>query len=106
MFLAGSVALGFGVARFFKARPAHSQNDAGADWKDVDAQTSDEPIDDDAEEGLDLSTSADPDGQSDNDIAPPNPPDEGSSRVPPSAGSDSGFTGSTDDGPLPGGKGS
>ena len=104
VFLAGSVALGFGVARFFKAHPPHAQNDAPGDWKDADAQTPAEPIDDDAEESLDLSTSADPDGQSDNGIAPPNSTDDSSSRVPPSGGSDNAFTDGPDSRPLPGGK--
>ena len=50
VFLAGSVALGFGVARFFKARPPRAQSDyVRRDWQDADAASAD-TIDDDTQE--------------------------------------------------------
>ena len=71
VFLAGSVALGFGVARFFKARPTRAQNDyVRGDWQD--AAASDETIDDDTQESLDLSeTSSGVAGWIDGDNAAP-----------------------------------
>jgi hypothetical protein len=58
VFLAGSVALGFGVARFFKASPPQARNDyADLDWQDADEAAAG-PLDDEAEEGLDLSDGA------------------------------------------------
>jgi hypothetical protein len=125
IFLAGSVALGFGVARFFKAHPLGSQDayaggswqdnagrnwqdassgsswqdsnpgaswqdeTAGARWQDAGANTT-TPIDEDAEERLDLSTSADPNKQGGNDAAGTQGSAEGS------GGSDSPFTSGSD----------
>jgi hypothetical protein len=58
VFLAGSVALGFGVARFFKASPPQARNSsAGRDWQDTD-EVAAGPLDDEAEESLDLSDGA------------------------------------------------
>jgi hypothetical protein len=58
VFLAGSVALGFGVSRFFKASPPQPSNAyADLDWRDTDEATAG-PFDDEAEESLDLSDGA------------------------------------------------
>ncbi len=58
MFLAGSVALGFGVSRFFKASPPQARNAyADLDWQDTDEAAAG-PLDDEAEESLDLSDGA------------------------------------------------
>jgi hypothetical protein len=55
LFLAGSVALGFGVARFFKARPGQSARGAGS-WRTGGMRTDvDERYDFDSDESLDLS---------------------------------------------------
>jgi hypothetical protein len=61
MFLAGSVALGFGVARFFKARTPATGYDSddwarsdGA-WREASGETVTAPRDFDGEENLDLS---------------------------------------------------
>ena len=72
VFLAGSVALGFGVARFFKARPPRAQSDyVRGDWQDADAASAD-TIDDDTQESLDLSeTSSGVAGWIDGDNAAP-----------------------------------
>ena len=72
VFLAGSVALGFGVARFFKARPPRAQNDyVRGDWQDAEAASAD-TIDDDTQESLDLSgTSSGVAGWIDGDNAAP-----------------------------------
>ncbi len=117
IFLAGSVALGFGVARFFKAHPLSTEDasaggswrdasagrnwqdanagsswqdaSAGESWQDAGASTA-KPIDEDAEERLNLSTSADPNMQGGNDVASPQGTAEGS------GGSDSPFTSGSD----------
>ena len=124
IFLAGSVALGFGVARFFKAHPLsmHDANaggswrdasgnwqdsnsgsnwqdsntggswqdsSSGGSWQDAGASTA-KPIDEDAEERLDLSTSADPNMQGGNDVAAP----QGTAES--SGGSDSPYTSGSD----------
>ncbi len=90
VFLAGSVALGFGVARFFKARPPRAQDDyARGDWQDHDA-TPDETRNDDAEESLDLSGNpSGPDRRRDNDIAPSDPPPQSRPSSPASHTADS-----------------
>jgi hypothetical protein len=54
VFLASSVAVGFGVARFFKARPRAQNAYAATSWQNDDAIPED-PLNDDAEESLDLS---------------------------------------------------
>ena len=60
VFLAGSVALGFGIARFFKARAPHAADRRDGRWQDSGgrnaAQSSSDPREDfDGDESLDLS---------------------------------------------------
>jgi hypothetical protein len=57
VFLAGSVALGFGVARFFRARAPQPRSDYAPGFWQNDS-SGEKPIDDDAEESLDLSASS------------------------------------------------
>lgn len=54
VFLAGSVALGFGIARFFKARAPQSGRDRGT-WESREQRDFDSRADFDSEERLDLS---------------------------------------------------
>jgi hypothetical protein len=64
MFLAGSVALGFGVARFFKARTPSMSYESdrsarpGGAWQEARGATSGPRTDFDAEEHLDLSAAS------------------------------------------------
>ena len=63
VFLAGSVALGFGIARFFKARPPRGRPNGayasrGDDWRSSFDSEPREREDFDAEESLDLSSSS------------------------------------------------
>jgi hypothetical protein len=68
MFLAGSVALGFGVARFFKARRPDAAGDAAYEsqerwrpdgaWQDASGEAADTRHDFDGEENLDLSAAS------------------------------------------------
>ena len=110
VFLAGSVALGFGVARFFRARPPRAQNDyVRGDWQDAGA-VSNETIDDDTQESLDLSgTSSGVAGWTDGDR--PAPSSARQSRPQTSApqtddGDSSAPRSETSQRPMPGGEGS
>jgi hypothetical protein len=55
VFLAGSVALGFGVARFFKARAPQARSRHEDDWRDAGERPLDSRDDFDPDESLDLS---------------------------------------------------
>ena len=85
VFLAGSVALGFGVARFFKARAPQLRNSQNSDgWQDA---TSNPPAgargDFDSEEALDLSgSSAGIRGNGEGENAVFQPDEDASSRDP------------------------
>jgi hypothetical protein len=56
VFLAGSVALGFGIARFFKARSPHARRQGDASWRTGSPRSDiDERYDMDSDESVDLS---------------------------------------------------